>query len=51
MLVYELRELNYDKFCIEDLHCILTSSNGDVLFELPLVVNFDCQSSHMQGMD
>ncbi len=39
----ELKELNYDKFCIENVHCIPTSSNGDVLFEFPLVVNFDDQ--------
>jgi hypothetical protein len=33
----ELRDLNYDKFCIESVHCILTSFNDDVLFELPLL--------------
>ncbi len=48
---FELKELNYDKFCIENFHCIPTSSNGDVLFELPLVVNFDGQSGQMQRMD
>jgi hypothetical protein len=38
---FELRDLNYDNFCIENVHCILTKFNGDVLFELPLVVNPD----------
>jgi hypothetical protein len=35
----ELKDLNYDNFCIENVHYILTMFNGDVLFELPLIVN------------
>jgi hypothetical protein len=31
----ELRDLNYDNFFIENVHCILTTFNDDVLFELP----------------
>lgn len=37
----ELRDLNYDNFCIENVHCILSRFSGDVLFELPHVVNPD----------
>jgi len=37
----KLRNLNYDKFHIENVHCIPTTFNGDVLFELPPVINFD----------
>jgi hypothetical protein len=48
---FELKELNYDKFFIENLQCIPTPSNGDVLFEYALVVNFDGQYGEMQGMD
>jgi hypothetical protein len=33
----KLKDLNYDKFHIEIVHCILTTFNGDVLFELLLV--------------
>jgi len=35
----ELIELNYAKFCIENVCCIPTTFNGDVLFELPPIVN------------
>ncbi len=31
----KLRYLNYDKFHIENVCCILTTFNGDVLFEFP----------------
>jgi hypothetical protein len=31
----ELRDLNYDKFRIENVRCIRTTFNGGVLFELP----------------
>ncbi len=35
----KLRNLNYDKFHIENVHCILTTFNADDLFELlPLLV-------------
>ncbi len=35
----ELKDLNYDKFCIENVCYILTTLNGDILFKLPLVDN------------
>jgi len=38
---FELKDLNYDKFHIENVCCIMTTFNGDVLFELPLVVSLD----------
>jgi hypothetical protein len=31
----ELKDLNYDHFQIENVCCILTTFNDDVLFELP----------------
>ncbi len=37
----KLKDLNYDKFRIENVHCILTTFKSDVLFELPFVVNLD----------
>ncbi len=47
----ELRDLNYDSFNIEIVPCILTTFNGDVLFELPSLVSPYGHSSQMQGMD
>jgi hypothetical protein len=47
----KLKDLNYDKFCIDNVHCILATSNGDVLFELPFVVGINCHFEYMQGMD
>jgi len=44
----ELRNLNYDNFCIENVHCILSRFSGDVLFELPHVVSHDGHSGQMQ---
>ncbi len=44
---FELRNLNYDSFCIEIVPCILTTFNGDVLFELPLLVNPNGHSGQM----
>ncbi len=37
----ELRDLNYDNFCIGNVRCILSRFSGDVLFELPHVVSPD----------
>jgi hypothetical protein len=48
---FELRDLNYDSFSIEIVPCILTTFNGDVLFEWPPLINIDGHSGHMQGMD
>jgi hypothetical protein len=36
---YELKDFNYDNLCIEFFCCISTIFNGDVLFELPPIVN------------
>jgi hypothetical protein len=36
---FELRDLNYDNFHIEIVPYILTTFNGDVLFELPPFVS------------
>ncbi len=41
---FELKDLNYDNFCIENVHYILTRFNGDVLFELPYIVSLDGHS-------
>jgi hypothetical protein len=38
---FELRELNYDKFWIENVRCIPTTFDGDVLSKLPPMVNRD----------
>jgi hypothetical protein len=35
---FELRDLNYDNFCIENVHCILTKFNGDVLLNSSLLL-------------
>ncbi len=35
----KLRDLNYDKFCIKNVHCISTTFNDDDLFELPLIIS------------
>jgi hypothetical protein len=48
---FELRDLNYDSFNIEIVPCILTTFNGNVLLELPLLVSPDGHSGQMQGMD
>jgi hypothetical protein len=37
----ELRDLKYDKFFIDNIHCISTTFNGDVLFKLPLIVSLN----------
>jgi hypothetical protein len=47
----ELRDLNYDNFCIENVYYIRTTFNGDVLFELLFVGNLDSHSGQMQRMD
>jgi hypothetical protein len=48
---FELRYLNYDSFNIEIVPCILTTFNGDVLFELPPLVSLGGHFGQMQGMD
>jgi hypothetical protein len=48
---FELREVNYNRFCIKNVPCIPTTFDGDVLFELPLINNPDCHFGQMQGMD
>ncbi len=48
---FELRDLNYNNFCIENVHCILSRFSGDVLFEIPHVVSPDGHFGQMQGMD
>ncbi len=35
----KLKDLNYDKFCIKNVHCISIKFNDDDLFELPPVVS------------
>ncbi len=47
----ELRDLNYDNFCIDIVLCIPTTLNGDVLFKLPPFVCPDDHFGKMQGMD
>jgi hypothetical protein len=42
---FKLRDLNCDSFCIEIVPYILTTFNGDVLFELPLLINPDGHSN------
>jgi hypothetical protein len=44
---FELKDLNYDGFCIEIVPCIPTTFNGDVLFELPLLVSPNGHFSQM----
>jgi hypothetical protein len=48
---FELKDLNYDNFHIENVPYILTTFNGDVLFELHHVVSFNGHCGQMQGMD
>ncbi len=48
---FELKDLNYDNFHIENVRYILTTFNGHVLFELHLVGRFDAHYGQMQGMD
>jgi hypothetical protein len=47
----KLRDLNYDNFHLNNVCCISTTFNGDVLFELPPIVNLDSHFRQMQGMD
>jgi hypothetical protein len=47
----ELREVNYNTLCIENVPYIPATFDGDVLFELPLVNNLDGHYGQMQGMD
>ncbi len=35
---FELKDLNYDSFCIQIVPCIPTTFNGDILFELRLLL-------------
>ncbi len=35
--ISKLKDLNYDKFFIENVHCILTTFNDGVLFELSFI--------------
>jgi hypothetical protein len=44
---FELKKLNYDTLRIENIPCIPSTFNGDVLFELPLVNNIDGHSNQM----
>jgi hypothetical protein len=48
---FKLKDLNYDNFHTENVRCILTTFNGDVLFEFPLVVSPNGHSRQMQKMD
>jgi hypothetical protein len=47
----KLKDLNYDNFHIENVRYILTTFNGDVLFELHPVVHLNGHDGQMQGMD
>ncbi len=47
----KLKDLNYDIFRIEIVPCILTTFNGDVLFELPPLVNPNSHFGQIQKMD
>ncbi len=44
---FKLRDLNYNNFHIENVRCISTTFNGDVLFEFPPIINPD---SHFKQM-
>ncbi len=47
----KLRDLNYDNLCINIVPCILTTFNGDVLFEFPPIVSLESHFGQIQGMD
>jgi hypothetical protein len=36
---FELKEVNYNTFCIKNVPCIPSTFDGDVLFELPPINN------------
>ncbi len=47
----KLKELNYNTLHIENVPNILSTFDGDVFFELPLVDNLNNHSRQMQRMD